>query len=209
MVDEVESQKPIEYISRNPRRRRQIYMQIVAGILIFFSGIIVGSGGTVLWVKDRVAWIRPPHEKSIVPKIVETFKSEYNLTEEQARQVREIFQEGMQLRKSIYEEMSQKLEEHEKTLNAMMKKILSAQQYKQWVSDFNTRRNRFDRFERRGPRPEGPGPEKRGRRFGPGKPGQKRVGEGRPDPNRPAPGKPGEKDPDLKKPELGEPNSTP
>ncbi len=203
MVDKIESQKPFEPISRNPSRRRQICIQIVAGILIFFSGIIVGSGGTVLWVKDRIAWIRPPYGRSMVPDIVERITDDYNLTEEQAQQVKDVLQEGMQTRMSVYEEVSQKFEEHEETLTAKMKQILSEEQYEQWVRDFKTRKERFERFGRRGPRPEGPGPERRGpgpRRFGPGKPGQRKFGPSRPDPNRPGPGR---RDPDVHR---GEPN---
>ena len=180
MVGKMKSQNPFEHSSRTPGRRRQICMQIAAGVLIFFSGIIVGSGGTVLWVKDRIAWILPPHGRSMVPDIVERFKSEYNLTEEQALQVKKVFQEGMETRRSIYEEAAQKLEKHEKTLDAKMKEILSAEQYKQWVRDFRTRKERFERFGPRGPGRPGPG------RPGPG---PKRFGPGRPDPNRPRPGR--------------------
>lgn len=175
-------------------KRRQICMQIVAGVLIFLSGIIIGSGGTVLWVKDRIAWIHPPHEVSMVPEIVEHFKSDYNLTEEQARQVKKVFQEGIETRMSIYEEAAQNLEKHEKTLAAKMKEILSAEQYKQWVSDFSARKEHFERFGPRGPGGPGPrgpgigGPGPRGPGIegpGPGEPGPRRFGPGWSDPNKP------------------------
>ena len=189
MVGKMKSQNPLDVGSRTAGRRRQIYMQIAVALLIFFSGIIAGSGGTVLWVKDRIAWIRPPHPESMVPDIVEHFRSEFNLTEEQARQLKEVFQQAIETRRSIYDEAAQKFEEHEKTLAAKMKRILSAEQYEQWVRDLAARKERFERFGPRGPRqggrpgPPGPGP----RPFGPEKPGQRRFGPGRWDPNKPGP----------------------
>jgi len=189
MVDKMNSQNPSQHSSWKPARRRQICMQIAAGVLIFLSGIIVGSGGTVLWVKDRIAWIRPPRERSMVSDMVERFKAEYNLTEEQALQVKKVFQEAIQTRMSIYEEAAQKLQKNEKTLDAKMKEILSAEQYKRWVSDFRTRKERFERFGPFGPRwlgPEGPGLGRPGpERPGPG--GPRKFGPARPEPNRPGP----------------------
>lgn len=159
-------------------RRKQICLQIIVGMIILLCGFVIGSGAAVLHLKDRMVMPgpRPPLEA-----IVKDIRVRYDLTQEQAEQVEEIFGIRRKTLQALFEEFGRKIEAEFQKLSGEMKEILSPEQYEQWESDFRARG-------RHGPW-----------RQGPGRPGQR----------RPVPGRPGQRGPGLRRPGRPEPNSTP
>lgn len=189
MVNESSNSIPTSGKKRLLHRSKQIYLQIVVGIIILACGIVIGSGATFLQLKDRmmIPGPRPP-----LPDIVVDMQSRYDLTPEQTEKVEEILGKGRETMRTLFEESRQKIEAEFKKISLEMKEILSPEQYEQWEHDFKSRRRGPGRFGPGGPRP-GPG------EFGPGRPGPGRRGRGRPE-------RGGFRPP---RPESPEPNSVP
>ncbi len=180
---------------RLSHRRKQIYLQIIAGIIILSCGIVIGSGATLLRLKDRVI-IRGPRPP--LPDIVEDIQSRYDLTHEQVEKVEDILGRSRETMRTIFDESREKAEAEFQRVSLEMKEVLSPEQYEHWENDFKSRRRGPGRFGPGGPgpgRPGGPGPG----RFGPGRPGPGRFDPERPDRRRYEP----------TRPEPLEPNSAP
>ena len=172
----VSEAKPSNYPSGKKwlsHRRKQIFLQIMVGMIILFCGIVIGSGAAVLHLKDKMVMPgpRPPLEA-----IVKDIRARYDLTQEQAEQVEEIFGRRRKTSQALFEEFGRKIEAEFQKLSGEMKEVLSPEQYERWESDFRAR-------ERHGPW-----------RPGPGRPGQRRPGPGRPGQRRPGPEGPGPQD---------------
>ena len=169
-------------------RRKQMYLQMIVGAIILSCGIVIGSGMTLLRLKDRMMMRgpRPP-----LMAIVEDIQTRYDLTPEQVEKVEEILGRRRETMHNQFEELRTKMEAEFQGLSAEMKEVLTAEQYERWENDFQSRR--------RGPGKFGPGGPRPGRR-GPGRPGSGRLGgRGRPESERFRP----------TRPEPPEPNSAP
>ncbi|MFH1716347.1 MAG: hypothetical protein ABIF19_03280 [Planctomycetota bacterium] len=170
MVGETAESNPSSGRKRLSQRRKQIYLQIIVGLVILFCGLVIGAGGALLHLKDKMVPFgpRPP-----LDAIVEDIQARYDLTPEQTKQVEAVFGAQRKTMQTLFDEFGQKVDAEFQKLNVEMKKILSPGQYERWERDFKNRRER------------GPG------RHGPGRPGPGRPGPGRPGPGRPGPGGPG------------------
>jgi len=195
MVNESAASIPPSGKKRLSHRRKQIYLQIIAGIIILSCGIVIGSGATLLRLKDRVI-IRGPRPP--LPDIVEDIQSRYDLTHEQVEKVEDILGRSRETMRTIFDESREKAEAEFQRVSLEMKEVLSPEQYEHWENDFKSRRRGPGRFG-----PGGPGP---GR---PGGPGPGRFGSGRPGPGRFDPERPDRRRYEPTRPEPLEPNSAP
>jgi len=119
-------------------RSRQILVQIIVGSIILVSGVIIGSGGTILLAKHKVIWIsyrRKADQVSIAKKI----SSRYGLDDRQTRQVEDIFREGFQKKELIHKQMSEEMDARRQVLVAKMKEVLSPAQFEKWHEDLQIR----------------------------------------------------------------------
>jgi len=194
MVNESPTSIPLSGKKRLSHRRKQIYLQIIAGIIILSCGIVIGSGATLLRLKDRVI-IRGPRPP--LPDIVEDIQSRYDLTQEQVEKVEDILGRSRETMRTIFEQSREKAEAEFQKVSLEMKEILSPEQYKSWENDFKSRRRGPGRFG-----PDGPGP-------GPGRPGPGRFGPGRPGPGGFDPERPDRRRYEPMRPKPSEPNSAP
>jgi len=158
MVNEPTTSIPPSGKKHLSHRRKQIYLQIVVGIIILFCGIVIGSGATLLRLKDRMI-IRGPRPP--LPAIVDDIQSRYNLSQEQVEKVEDILGKRREIMHTLFEEFRQKTEAEFQQISKEMKEILSPEQYERWESDFKSRRRRERGLWRQGPGMPGPG------RFGP------------------------------------------
>ena len=160
-----ESTTPIPPSRKKPlsHHRKQIYLQIIAGIIILVCGVVIGSGITLLRLKDKMIMRgpRPP-----LPAIIEDIQGRYDLTREQVEKVEGVLGKRRETMHSLFEEFRQKTEAEFQKISIEMKEILSPEQYERWEKDFKFRRER------------GPG------RFGPGRAGPGKFGARRPDRGR-------------------------
>jgi len=165
-----------------PPRGPRPWVMVLVGLVIVVSGAVIGAGVTVLALKNRLAAPPSPGERTAT-LIASDLRNRYNLTDEQAKQVKEIMATRMEVIEAIRQEMHKKVAtEHEK-LRADMKKVLTPEQFERWSAQFESLR----------PPPFGPppgGPGRPGGPLGPPRPGGPRELLG-PEPGRgPGPGRP-------------------
>lgn len=140
--------------SRRPRpTRRQIIVQMVVGLMILASGVAIGTGGTILLLKDRIIWrTRPPAGRPNPSSIVEGWKAKYNLTDEQVEQLKGIFTQRFEARRIRAEAMMKNDQTEREKFAQAVKEILSPQQYEKWEHDFKERAEHFRKMRPFGPR---------------------------------------------------------
>jgi len=142
----------VDGLSKHHRKR--IIIQIFVATIIFLSGIIAGSTGTIVYLKNR-GILRPPRPhhppRIMASKIAEEIGSDYDLSDNQTKQVEQIFEKAGRTLETLRQEFEEKMETGKQQITAEMKQLLSPEQFERWQQDFNARHRR------RGPRP---GPEK-------------------------------------------------
>jgi hypothetical protein len=152
-----------------PRRRvsfsqRQLLMQAVVAGVILVSGIGIGTGGTILALKDRIVWdiASPPPDRPPGPRpegdIVGYLRGKYALTNEQAQQVRVLFAKRLEAARERRKQVEADEQAEREKLIEDMKPILNPDQFARWSTDYRKMmedmRNRpfwGPRGDRRGP----------------------------------------------------------
>jgi len=137
MVGETAESNPSPGRKRMSQRRKQIYMQIIVGLVILFCGLVIGAGGAIIQLKNKMVPMgpRPP-----LDAIVEDIQSRYDLTPEQTKQVEDVFGTQRKTMQALFEQFGQKVDAEFQKLNVEMKEILSPEQYARWEQDFRSRR---------------------------------------------------------------------
>ena len=168
MVGETKPEHPLPP-RRPPFNRRQLLMQAVVAGVILISGIGIGTGGTILALKDRIVPVvlLPPNlPPGPEPNdLVNRWRDDYGLSEKQVLQARETvtkqFADTRELRRKFFtEEQSQR-----EKLATAIKKIFTPDQFAKWQHDLEERAKHWQRMRpfdgrggRGGPRGErGPG----------------------------------------------------
>jgi hypothetical protein len=120
--------------------RRQTIIQTLVAIAIFISGIIVGGAGTIFGLKGRglLHPSAPPTAKHIANEI----GSDYDLTQQQIKQVEAVFEKGGQFIAALRQDFDSKIEIGKETILNEMKTVLPPEKYEQWKQDFNARHHR-------------------------------------------------------------------
>ncbi len=171
MVDEEKTTGPVS-ISR--RQTRQL---IALGVVILISGIVIGSGATMLCLKDRT--VRPSkYEGKQHLHLVKKMQADYDLSKEQSGQLEELFKKRFANTQTIRQESRQKMNEERKELIASVKEVLTKEQFDKWDKEFKTREKKSR--DRRRKRQGGSGQHRKGGRRPEG-----RNGGGRPQPRGP------------------------
>jgi len=129
------NQAPSNAVSRtHPHRRRQFVVQLIVAAVIFASGTVVGAGGIVIMVKQRV--IRIDLQKRDAAAIAAKLKATYGLNQEQTGKVEGFIKNIMDARKLLRQEMDTKFALERTKLVNDMKTVLSAEQFSRWHRDF-------------------------------------------------------------------------
>jgi len=132
--------------------RRQIRLQILAGVVVLLSGVVVGSGGTILLLGDRIMWRPRPHKRRTPAALAEKFRSKYGLNEQQTGKIREILTRGFKQREMIHQQMEQKDRQQRQEFIEQMQQVLTPEQFERWKRDFEARIKRFKQKHRFGGR---------------------------------------------------------
>lgn len=119
-------------------KRYSLRMQIIAALIIFISGTLVGFGLTaLLFQKKQTRRPRPPRINA--DEIAKDISSKYNLSDEQTQQVKELFNKKLEDRKAVRDEWAKRMETEAQQLVADMNEILTPSQFEQWKNDFENR----------------------------------------------------------------------
>jgi hypothetical protein len=169
MVNQTGADSPIP---PRPRfTRRQVLMQVLIGVVILISGMGIGTGGTILVLRDRIIWRfpQPPDRRPGPPDIVKMWQTDYGLTDDQVSQARQVLATSMATTQTFWKELQQKEQAERQKFAESMKDILTPEQYQKWENDFV---ERMKQIERRRPgwhpgwRPGSPGGRSGGRPGG-------------------------------------------
>ncbi|MCK4958080.1 MAG: hypothetical protein KAT00_01740 [Planctomycetes bacterium] len=132
MVDEGKTSEPVVI------RRQQVRQLIVLGVVILASGIVIGFGATTLCFKDRI--VKPKRYGNMEHlQLAKKMRADYDLSEEQSGQLRELFKKQFAGIRSIQEESQQKMATQRQELTADIKEVLTKEQFDRWLKEFKAR----------------------------------------------------------------------
>ena len=169
---------------RSPFSRRQLLMQVVVAVVILGSGMGIGTGGTILALKNRLVprlRLPPPGPvDGMEPNfLVERWRGDYSLSDKQAQQAKDTLTKQFAATRDLWEKFRQAEQSEREKFAASMKKILTPEQFTKWDDDLKKRMEHFRGmrpFEGRGggrggPRGDRRPPDSNGRRWdGPPRP---------------------------------------
>jgi hypothetical protein len=168
MVDPTKPDGPAPRV-RPPYSRRQIISQVGIAAVILISGMGIGTGGTILALKDRIMWrfmpLPPPGPD--VNEIVLRWRTDYTLTNEQADQAKAAFITSQSNTRRLFAESWQKQMTEQAKFVKVMGTILTPEQFQKFKSDLDERAKHFRHQRpgwRPGWRPDGPPRERDGNR---------------------------------------------
>jgi len=116
------------------RPRRRIWLATALGAVILICGIVIGSGGTVLWIRHKMDQFRRGPDRMPV-ELAERVRSQLNLTDEQAKRVEEILRKRHEaLMKLLRETFKAELE----GMRAEVATVLTPEQVKKWNDDYES-----------------------------------------------------------------------
>jgi hypothetical protein len=115
-------------------RNNKVFLHFLLSFVIFASGIVIGVGGTIILVKQRVIGIDRPHKDA--NDITKMITERYALTPQQIPQVQALITNAFAKRKSYDDEENAKREADVQVLIADMKVVLTPEQFEQWNKDF-------------------------------------------------------------------------
>ena len=172
MVDETKPEHP-PHPHQPPLSRRQPLMQVVVAAVILASGIGIGTGGTILALKDRIVWQDPPPPPNRgergprPPDIVEELRTKYNLTDEQSQKVKALFDARFEAGRARREQIRKIEEDEREQFVADMKSILTPEQFEPWHAEYQERIAAMQNRPFWGPRGDHRGPPRGDRGPGP------------------------------------------
>jgi hypothetical protein len=123
------------------RQNNKMLTKLLCAVVILASGIIIGSGATIMMVKHRVIWVDKAHmdANDITNKIAE----KYTLTPEQIEGVRGIMNRAFEHRKANDQWMDKQRDEYAQVIIAEMNSVMTPEQYARWNKDFLEMRETF------------------------------------------------------------------
>ncbi|MGB8225622.1 MAG: hypothetical protein WCE45_01960 [Sedimentisphaerales bacterium] len=122
-------------------RHKQTLLRIVFAVIILASGVVIGAGGTILLVKQRVIWISHKHKDAA--DITKEISEKYGLNQQQTKQVEQIIANAFEKKKLYDAEMDNKRDADAQTIIAEMNDVLTPGQFELWNKDFQAMREKF------------------------------------------------------------------
>jgi len=114
--------------------RRRIWLATALGAVILICGIVIGSGGTVLWIRHKMDQFRRGPDRMPV-ELAERVRFQLNLTDQQAKRVEEILRKRHEaLMKLLRETFKAELE----GMRAEVATVLTPEQVKKWNDDYES-----------------------------------------------------------------------
>jgi hypothetical protein len=145
-------------------RRRRVVKMIALAAIIFAGGGATGWGVAILHHPPPPMFGEPPPPR--VDDMVGRLRDELLLSDDQAKQVKEIYQQRNDALQAIREKMGPQLKAQYDKLNEQMKQVLNPAQFQRWHERFEDVRSRM----LPPPPPRGPGgPGGPDGGFGPGR----------------------------------------
>lgn len=139
MVDPIKPIKPAG-------QRRRMVLQLVFALVIFLSGTVIGTGGTMQWLKSRGGRIGPPPSRGRGPdpnELVARWTEEYGLSAQQGEEIKQVLKRVDQMRREAFQESHDKMETAFKEMIEGIKGIMTSDQFKRWNEEFENRMQKY------------------------------------------------------------------
>ncbi len=120
--------------------RRRNTTQIIAALVIFASGIIVGSGATIYTLKAK-GILRPMTPPSAA-EIADRIGKDHKLTKEQILEVEKIFEDAGNYLEEIRTDFDNKIEAKKDIIIKEMQAVLPPDKFEEWQEHFNSHHNK-------------------------------------------------------------------
>jgi hypothetical protein len=118
-----------------PPPRRRWWLRLILVLVIFVSGVLVGTGGTVLVIRNRVLTV-VRHPEQMPQRMVNRLRWPLGLSDEQAVELEQVFerrQESLQrLRRRFQPELEAELDQ----IEAEVADVLDEEQQQRWQEYF-------------------------------------------------------------------------
>lgn len=165
----------VDAVMKPPNPRRRMVLQLILTLVIFLSGIVIGTGGTMEWLRKRGPF-RPPRSPGPDPNQLVTWWAErFDLSAEQGEQIKAVLVQVDQKRRDAYRELQTQMEAGFNEMIEGIKAAMTPEQFERWHEEFQ-KRMREHRRPKEGWRRGGQRGERDPNRSGP---------RGERDPNRP------------------------
>jgi hypothetical protein len=175
MVGEPKPEHPL-HPHRPPFNRRQLLMQAVVAGVILASGIGIGTGGTILALRDRIVpSIRvlppnlPPGPGPEPNDLVNRWRNEYGLSDKQRQQTLDTLIKQFAATRELRQKFFAAEQGEREKFAAAIKKIFNPEQFTKWQQALEERAKHWQRMRPFDGRGGGRGGPPRGER-GPGRP---------------------------------------
>jgi hypothetical protein len=122
-------------------RRRRVVKMIALAAIIFAGGGATGWGVAILHRPPPPMFGEPPTPR--VNDMVSRLRDELLLSDDQAKQVKEIYQQRNDALQAIREKMGPQLKAEYDKLNEQMKQVLNPAQFQRWHERFEDVRGRM------------------------------------------------------------------
>ena len=124
--------------------KKRIVFQILVALIIFISGIVVGSGGAIAILKN-MGILQPPRPPHIpASEIAKEIGADYDLTKNQILEVERIFEKAGLYLESLRQEFDDNMELRKQQLIAEMKTVMPPEKFEKWRDDMNARFEQYD-----------------------------------------------------------------
>lgn len=121
---------------KRPSRRRSTLLMVLLGAVILLSGIVIGSGVTLLWLQHRLLYM--VHHPEDAPKTIALrLQSKLDLTDEQTKQIEALFRERQKHIQALRREVQPRVVEQLTQAREEVARVLTAEQAKKWQAYFD------------------------------------------------------------------------
>lgn len=116
-------------------------------LIVLVSGIAIGTGVTIILVKQRILRISKPHKDA--NDITTIMTKKYGLNQVQSQQVNQILSKVFQQRKLDDEEQDKKRDIYAQSIISDMNSVLTPAQFEKWNKDFQEMRAKFKKHSKK------------------------------------------------------------
>ncbi|NOZ20045.1 MAG: hypothetical protein GXP25_03045 [Planctomycetes bacterium] len=123
------------------KRRRTVLMVLLGGVILL-SGIVIGSGLTLLWLQNKLLYMLH-HPEDAPNAIALRLQSKLDLTDEQTKQVEAILRERQKHSQALRREVQPRVEEQLAKARDEVAKVLTPEQAKRWHAYFDSMQKKW------------------------------------------------------------------
>ncbi|MEW6355595.1 MAG: hypothetical protein AB1696_04660 [Planctomycetota bacterium] len=141
MTEEQNAKPTPKHKTSYSKRRRTVLMVLLGGVILL-SGIVIGSGLTLLWLQHTLLYM--VHHPEGAPKTISLhLQRKLNLTDEQTRRVEAILRERQKDTQALRREVQPRVEEQLAKARDEVAAVLTSEQAKKWNAYFDAMQEKW------------------------------------------------------------------